>query len=178
MVFIGGFHLIIRAMVNEDISEFQKMASDSFGNTYKNLLPEKIQKDFLDLSYSMNRLHQRMKSSKFYVAEIEKKIIGYVNFSLVDKNGNSELLAVYIDSAYKRQKVGTKLIETIIMNSPNIKSITTNLEVSNEGGMKFADALGCCFIEQFIDEFQGVYLHMKRLKLFVNSNSRILVQEL
>lgn len=163
----GEIVLVIRPMLSEDISAIQRIANKSFKNTYKDLLPEHVQRDFLNLAYGTQRLQQRMKNSNFYIAEEDYMAFGYINFSQLDKAGNSELLAVYIDPAYLRQKIGTKLLEEIQIILPTLKSITINMEAANDVGMKFITALGFYCIEQFIDDFQGVYLHMKRMKLFI-----------
>ncbi|MBQ0137755.1 MAG: GNAT family N-acetyltransferase [Kurthia sp.] len=157
----------IRQMKIEDIAIVQKIASLSYKDTYESLLPLEVQLDFLELSYGTMRLQQRMKSSEFYVAEIDGRIIGYINFTKLDKLGNSELMAIYIVKTYHRQKVGTHLVKQVEKNFPDLKSITINMEAGNEVGMKFITALRFYCIEQFIDDFQGVYLHMKRLKLFI-----------
>lgn len=152
-------------MTIEDIAEVQKIASTSYKDTYGKLLPLEVQQDFLDLSYGTLRLQQRMKSSNFYVAQLENQLVGYINFTNSNYEGNSELLAIYIEKSYHRQKIGTQLVKKIEKLFPDIKSITVNMEAKNEIGIKFFIALGFSCIEKFVDNFQGVHLQMERLKL-------------
>lgn len=159
--------MIIRLMTENDIQEVQEIAYASYGTTYKNLLPIQVQEDFILLAYSRERLKQRMKSSIFYVAERNGEIEGFVNFSRIDQQGNSELLAMYIEVKNQRQKIGTALLNKLSMDYSIVKTITANIEAENTVGMLFAKSKDFYTIESFIDDFQGVYLNMKRIRQFV-----------
>lgn len=159
--------MIIRLMTENDIKAVQEIAYASYRTTYKDMLPIQVQADFLLLAYSVERLQQRMKSSIFYVAERRNMIVGFANFSRIDQQGNSELLAIYIEEKNQRQNIGTALLNKLSIDYASVITITANLEAENIAGMNFAKSKGFYTIEKFIDDFQGVYLNMKRIKQFV-----------
>lgn len=157
----------IREMQVAEIKTIQKVANLSYETTYRNILPRAVQQDFLNLAYGTERLMQRMNSSVFLVFFHEDIIKGFANFSKVNRKGNSELLAIYLEEKYQRQKIGTSFINYAKEHFEGLKTITINLEAENNSAIQFAENLGFVCKEQFIENFQGVYLHMKRFKLYI-----------
>lgn len=157
----------VREMLSEDIECVRKIASKNFQTTYEGILPTNVQQDFLKLAYNPQRLMRRMGSSIFLVCQLHGQILGYANFSYVDRQGNSELLAIYVEVDNQRQKVGTSFLNYVCENLANLKTVTINLEAENHLILNFTQKHGFVCKEEFIENFQGVYLHMKRYKLFI-----------
>lgn len=162
---------MIKKMQIDEIKNVQKVASLTYETTYRKILPTNIQLDYLKLAYSFERLKQRMKSSRFFVFQQQSEIIGYANFSQVNRQGNSELLAIYILEQYQRQGIGTKFLSYFQNEFPAVKTITINLEADNKPALSFAEEYGFICKEQFIENFQGVYLHMKRYTYHIQDMS-------
>lgn len=157
----------VREMTLEDMECVREIAYENFQATYEGILPTNVQKDFLKLAYNPQRLRRRMESSVFLVFQQEGELRGYANFSYVDRQGNSELLAIYVKVNKQRQKIGTTFLNYAKENFVNLKTVTINLEAENHLILNFTQKIGFVCKEEFIENFQGVYLHMKRYKLFV-----------
>lgn len=166
----------VRKMREEDIEVVREIAYASYQTTYKEMLPESVQQDFLSLAYNVERLKQRMKNSHFLVYTQNSKVVAFSNFSTIDKKGKVEMLAIYIEKHNQRKQIGSKFLEYIIKENPTIKEITVSMEANNDGGMNFTRKKGFYCVEQFIEDFQGVYLHIKRMKLYIVKNHESLDQ--
>lgn len=157
----------VREMMQEDIECVRKIAYENFQTTYENILPTSVQEDFLNLAYNPERLKSRMENSVFLVFQQDGQILGYANFSYVDRKGNSELLAIYVQVNNQRQNIGTTFLNVARKKFAKLKTMTINLEAENHLILNFMQKHGFICKEEFIENFQGVYLHMKRYKLFI-----------
>lgn len=157
----------VRKMTLEDIECVREIAYENFQTTYEGILPTNVQQDFLKLAYNPERLKRRMESSVFLVFQANDELLGYANFSYVDRQGNSELLAIYVKVNSQRQKIGTTFLNYAKEKFINLKTVTINLEAENRLILNFTEKKGFICKEEFIENFQGVYLHMKRYKLFI-----------
>lgn len=160
----------IREMQVADISQIKKIANASYETTYRIILPVEVQRDFLNLAYGTERLIQRMNSSLFLVCIHEGILKGFANFSRVNRQGNSELLAIYMEEQYQRQNIGSSFILFVKKQLRGLKSVTINLEADNLPACSFATKQQFSCIEEFVENFQGVNLHMRRYELFIQEN--------
>ncbi|WKB35885.1 GNAT family N-acetyltransferase [Terrilactibacillus sp. S3-3] len=98
----------IRLAQRSDIVSIQKIAQESWHHTYKGIIPEKIQNDFLYRAYSKELLLKRFTQSYFFVAERDEQVIAFANFSYKNIRGESELGAIYIKPDFQGQHVGSE----------------------------------------------------------------------
>ena len=61
-------------------------------------------------------MDKRLSGSFSFVAETEKKIVGFVNFSQVNSEGPVELSAIYLYPNYQVRGIGTALLQECIKN--------------------------------------------------------------
>lgn len=159
--------MIIRKMQISDIENVKKVAIKSWHNTYEGIIPRKIQDSFLSVAYANDTLKNRLDQTPFYVAEKDRSILGFANFTSVQKNGETELLAIYLDPDFQNKGIGTLLLKYGIDNlSP--KKIFINVEAENQIGLQFYKAKNFKIIEEFEENFDGHYLKTVRMVLEIN----------
>ena len=121
-------NLTIRKMEIEDIRNVQQIAKISWNDAYEGIIPIAIQESFLSAAYNDEMMKRRMNHSLFFVSEVDGKMVGFANFSLVKKDGEAELGAIYLDPQYQGQGIGTALLQEGIKNLKGVKEIFINVE--------------------------------------------------
>lgn len=160
-------NIIIRNMKKKDIEQVQHVARTSWHSTYKGIIPHKIQDKFLNVAYSNEMMKRRLKQSIMFVAEVERKVIGFANYSPVNQDGVTELTAIYLDPIYQGKRIGTALLEEGIERLRGVKEIHLNVEKNNRIGMDFYEAKGFAVVSEFDDDFDGHILKTVRMALKV-----------
>lgn len=155
----------IREMTNEDIKQIQSIAKKSWNTTYKGIIPEAIQNNFLAMAYSDEMMHQRLDHSFMYVADADSKLAGFANFTSVDENGLSELSAIYLDPDCQNKGIGTALLNKGIHNIEGLKEIRLEVEKENKIGMQFYKSKGFEVVEEYDEDFDGHLLKTVTMKL-------------
>lgn len=74
---------------------------------------------------------------KFLIYEKDNKNIGFVDFSFI--YDRIEINYIYVDSSYRKQQIGSKLLEEIILfaNKNNCINITLEVNENNKVAIKF-----------------------------------------
>ncbi|VEI05616.1 Uncharacterised protein [Kurthia zopfii] len=54
--------LVVRKMEKDDVRNVREIAINSWENTYKSIIPEIIQRDFLDMAYNEVVLKNRLEN--------------------------------------------------------------------------------------------------------------------
>lgn len=75
---------VVRKMNVEDIAAVQEVATLAWHDTYKGIIPQETQDKFLGQAYSNEMMKRRLEQSHLLVAELEEKIVGFANFSLLN----------------------------------------------------------------------------------------------
>lgn len=75
--------------------------------------------------------------TRWYIYELENKIIGFINLDLIYEK--AEIEYIYVDSRYRRQKIATKLLESIEkeLKKLNVENITLEVNVNNKTAISF-----------------------------------------
>lgn len=87
---------VLRKMKKEDIQQVQHVAKTSWNFTYEGIIPPEIQKNFLKSTYNDEIMLRRLNNSIIFVTEVNEKIVGFANYSLVKEEGKVELAAIYL----------------------------------------------------------------------------------
>lgn len=151
-------------MTAGDIPQVQQVAIKSWHTTYENIIPLNIQNNFLSKAYSEERLLARLSSSPFYVAKIDKQVIGFANFSNKKADGTVELFAVYLDPDFQGKGIGSALLQVGIEQLQPTQ-VFINVEAENRIGRQFYNAKGFQVIEKFNEVFDGHQLKNVRMSL-------------
>ncbi|PWI21477.1 GNAT family N-acetyltransferase [Kurthia zopfii] len=156
--------LVVRKMEKDDVRNVREIAINSWENTYKSIIPEIIQRDFLDMAYNEVVLKNRLENSPFYIAELDGELIGFANFSNVKMDGAVELSAIYMKPGFESRGVGTMLLNRGI-EELKPKRIYVSVETENTSGMNFYKARNFKFESEYDDNFNGHILKTTRLFL-------------
>lgn len=145
----------IRKMKMEDIHQVQQVAKTSWNSTYEGIIPLKIQENFLKSAYNDEMMQKRLEGSFIFVSEVDRKIVGFSNFSPVKEGGKAELGAIYINPEYQGKGIGTALLKEGIKYLEGAKEIFINVEKENRIGTTFYKAKGFEVVSEFDDNFDG-----------------------
>lgn len=109
----------------------------------------------------------RLQRSFLYVAKVDGKIAGFVNFSPVNEEGKAELGAIYLLPAHQGNGIGSALLKRGIEELENLKEVYISVERDNEIGKSFYLAKGFKIISEFEDNFDGHILKTIRMVLHI-----------
>lgn len=154
-------------MKKNDISQVQKVAKASWYSTYEGIIPREVQDKFLNVAYSHEMMKRRLKQSIMFVVEAEGEVIGFANYSSVNQDGMTELIAIYLYPHYQGIGIGTALLEEGIQRLRGVKEIHINVEKNNRIGINFYEAKGFAVESEFDDDFDGHILKTVRMVLKV-----------
>lgn len=132
----------IRHAEVEDIEEIQKVAMESWQDTYSSIIPEETITEIVDSWYDREDLEQQVKDPVFYVAEVEGKVIGFVHASV--KKEKAHLHRLYLKPEHQRKGIGTKLYSRAEEDVRDSGAEVIRLEVmsENEKGTGFYRSKG------------------------------------
>ena len=153
-------------MREEDIFFVQEIAKSSWHHTYEGIIPKKVQERFLQIAYSKESLLKRLQKSSFLVAVLDESLVGFANFSKTN-NGQAELFAIYLVPNMQHKGIGTALLENGIQQLENPTTLTVCVEKENTIAMRFYQAKGFQFVEEFDDLFDGHVLKTIRMALLL-----------
>ena len=155
---------VIRRMKKRDIPQVQKVAQISWFATYTGIIPVRVQKNFLKRVYSRKALKSRLKDTVVYVAEVNRAIIGFANYSNVTNERQTELGALYLIPDYQGQGIGTALIRLGFCEL-GAKEIHLTVEKNNKKARAFYAAKGFQVVEEYENMLEDHVLEIVHLKL-------------
>lgn len=119
--------MIIREFRPNDLRRVHEIEYMSFSNPYD----VNILKQLFDFG------------AGFLVAQIGNYVVGYILFWIVEED-RGHIISLAVDQNYKRQKIGSKLINTAIARfaSFNIFKITLEVKTQNKEAFDFYKAIG------------------------------------
>lgn len=157
--------LTIRIMQPNDIQQVQHVAKTSWNATYNGIIPVEVQERFLQSAYNDEMMVRRLERSLLLVAELNGKIVGFANYSVVRDDGQVELGAIYIYPESQGQGIGSALLQAGINHSQGAREIYLNVEKDNVIGKRFYEAKKFKIVKEFDDDFDGHILKTIRMVL-------------
>jgi ribosomal protein S18 acetylase RimI-like enzyme len=154
---------VIRLMEEKDIPLVQNVARTSWKATYKEIIPERVQRNFINMAYSDEMMQRRMKATFLYVAETSNEIVGFANFSRVKEKGEVELSAIYLLPKAQGKGIGSALLAKGINELKGATELFINVEENNELGKSFYIAKGFQVHSTFDEELDGHTLKTVRM---------------
>ncbi|WP_410982331.1 GNAT family N-acetyltransferase [Bacillus cereus] len=157
---------VVRDMNERDSAAVQEVAKVAWYDTYKGIIPQRIQDKFLEQAYSDEMMKRRLENSHLFVAEIDDQIVGFANFSPIKYQNEAELGAIYILPGHQGKGIGTALLQRGITLLEGVRKIYIHVEAANEKGKCFYEAKGFAALEQFEEDFEGYNLQTIKMVLY------------
>lgn len=146
---------MIRPMTANDINKIQQIVRTTWQATYDNLIPEALQTRFLDNSYSDAMLLKRMEKTKLLVLQHNDNLIGFINFTETDADGDAELLAIHVLPDFQQNGFGKKLVDAMQEMLGNTLQLFTYIDERNSN-RHFYEKEGFQFLQVFDEYFEGL----------------------
>jgi GNAT superfamily N-acetyltransferase len=150
-----GDGAMIRLMTAKDSMHVQQIVQKSWTETYKDFIPEEIQKSFINRSYSNAMILMRMVKTYVLVAECEGVPVGFANFTKKDEDGDSELTAMYILPSHQQNGYGEKLFEYALSMLSDAQQLFVYIDGRNAIGRAFCEKQGFQLLDVFEEQFEG-----------------------
>ncbi len=119
--------MIIREFKRPDVKRVLEIEKTSFNDPY----PANILVDIYNLG------------AGFLVAQENNRVVGYIIFWIRFED-EGHIISIAVDRSYRRQDVGSKLVETSleIFKKFKVKRIKLEVRVGNKGARKFYSKMG------------------------------------
>ncbi|RCW51316.1 GNAT family N-acetyltransferase [Paenibacillus prosopidis] len=160
----------VRKATYADIAGIQKVARVTWNHTYEGLIPEGIQHQFLSQNYSNEAMKRRIERSLLLVAEVENKVVGFINFFQLKNRNDAELGSIYIYPEQHGQGIGSKLLNAGIDVLNGVSNIFVNVERLTTSGKNFYTAKGFKIINEYDEDLAGNKVKMIRMVLQLKSD--------
>ncbi|MCR8633865.1 GNAT family N-acetyltransferase [Paenibacillus radicis (ex Xue et al. 2023)] len=155
----------IRYAQIDDIADIQHVAQTTWHLTYKGIIPEQVQRNFLSIAYSDGNVRRRMERSLLLVAESEGEIVGFANFSKANTSHEAELWAIYVAPEHQGKGIGSELIQRGLNDLTGITCLFLNVERENHAGIAFYTSKGFSKVNDSEEAFNGYTLKTTRMVL-------------
>ena len=129
----------VREAVPADAAAVRVLAESALRATYTGLLSKRTIDTFVDLAYSIDRLHRRIDGHTFLVVEEDGSLIAFADATPED--GRLNLGAIYADPARRGEGAGTLLLTELWNRFPGLP-ITADVLRGNRKGEVFYERRG------------------------------------
>lgn len=147
---------MIRKMTVDDISHIQHIVHENWGQQLLHLLPEASRLNYLNKCYSDIMLNMRYEKTNFLLYIIDCKVVGFINFTNVDEDGDTELLAIHVLKNYENQSIGKELFNAMITHIQNrAKQVSTYVDWQNSYAQQYYEKLNFQSIQIFDEIREG-----------------------
>jgi ribosomal protein S18 acetylase RimI-like enzyme len=142
---------MIRLVQEEDYEAVRRVAELTWEHTYRDLIPARTRKAFIDAAYSKKMFDVKREESIFLAAVTDSILVGYIN---VLQQEEAELAALYVLPGYQQAGWGQKLFDAGIgYVSAEKKTITVYVEEGNTRAEAFYERQGFRETERFTEMF-------------------------
>jgi len=149
----GASEARIRDIQLGDFLAIRRVARETWAVTYRGIVPEDVQDEFVRRAYLEESLARRMEGGVFLVADLNEKVVGFADF--YSDSGEVRLAAIYVLPGEQGRGIGTRLLEAGIKRFSAVARITLRVERDNHPARRFYEAH--CFREtgEFTEDFFG-----------------------
>ncbi len=159
---------MIRPMTTKDSVHVQQIARKTWSSTYEGIIPEAIQNDFIDKSYSTAMMQKRMEKTNVLIVECDNEPIGFANFTKEDDDGDSELTAMYILPSHQKIGHGAELFDAILSMLKNARQLFVYVDGQNLIGRSFYEKQGFKLVDIFDEYFEGHPVETAQYVYYIN----------
>lgn len=147
---------MIRPMTANDMRQVQQIVRTTWQETYDNLIPESLQARFLESAYSDSMLLKRMEKTRLLVLQYDENLIGFINFTETDADGDAELLAIHVLPNFQRNGFGKRLVQAMQEMLVNTLQLFTYIDERNRNSRQFYEKEGFQLLQVFDEHFEGL----------------------
>lgn len=123
--------------------------------------------------YDVNILKQLFDfGAGFFVAQVENYVVGYILFWIVEED-RGHIISLAVDQNYKRQKIGSNLLNKAIATfiNFNIFKITLEVRAENKEAVDFYKSIGFKLIKRVSNYYEDGADAFKMFFEFFDDNS-------
>ena len=132
-------------MKRSDIGAVRKVARETWSRTYRDSIPENVQREFMDRAYSDASLARRRESGVFLVAavdtDVDTKVLGFVNLNRISRS-EVFLGSLYVLPEAQGLGIGSRLLAAGIGRFPAAKRFVLRVERNNLKARRFYETRG------------------------------------
>ena len=146
---------MIRTATADDIDIIQKIAADTWPDTYSDIISKEQLEYMLDLMYSKKSLEEQMqKGHLFYIAEAAGQAVGFASVSREEQNV-FKLNKLYVLPAMQKTGAGKVLLNQVISHATNAGGQSLILQVNKKNKAKsFYEKQGFTVIKEQVLELE------------------------
>lgn len=153
---------MVRLAHDADVLSISLVARLTLEDTYKDLLHEAVQSQFIQDFYSSSIIKKLVDERKILIVENEEGLtVGFL--SLLISGDECEIVSLYILPNYQSLGYGSKLLETLFQ-SIEIKEIFTDVESRNIPTQKFYAKHGFIHELSYPQDLYGQLIKLTRLR--------------
>lgn len=148
-------NIIIQRVTLKDIEQLQQIGRQTFYETFSESNTEENMNKYLADGFSKEKLTEELnnKSSEFYFAVLEEKVIGYLKLNFgasqteLQDNSSIEIERIYVLQEYHGKKVGQILYDKAmqVANEKKVKNVWLGVWEENPRAIRFYQKNG--FVE-------------------------------
>ena len=143
----------IRDIQPGDFLAIRRVAGETWADTYRGIVPEGVQAEFMRRAYSEESLARRMDEGVFLVADLNEEVVGFADF--YSDSGEARLGAIYVLPNEQGRGAGTRLLEAGASRFPADMRITLRVERDNLSARRFYEAHGFRETGEFTEDFSA-----------------------
>jgi N-acetylglutamate synthase-like GNAT family acetyltransferase len=157
----------IRPVKMNDVQGIQRVAQLTWNHTYGTIYTDDFINSFLEQAYSNNSIEatisrdEKREIRKFMVAESESGIIGYAQLT-VTKDGEAELLRMYVLPAFQGSGIGKAFLRNLIETDNTLTRVFAWVEKENKTGTFFYQSNGFLFEEDKEEATDGQVIRLNK----------------
>ena len=161
----------VRDIKQSDIGAVRDVARETWSHTYREVIPESVQKEFLDRAYSDASLSRRMEAGVFLVAavdtDVDAKVLGFANLNRISRS-EVFLGAIYVLPEAQGLGIGSRLLEAGIGRFQAAERFVLRVERNNSKARRFYEARGFRATGEFEEVLYGHTVHETEMVLDKN----------
>jgi len=144
--------MIIREFKRPDVKRVLEIEIASFSDPY----PANILVDIYNLG------------AGFLVAQENNRVVGYIIF-WIKYEDEGHIISIAVEKNYRRQDVGSKLVETSLeaFKKFNVKIIKLEVRIGNKGARKFYSKMGFKeekIVEDYYEDLEDAVIMAKEME--------------
>ncbi|WP_198160060.1 GNAT family N-acetyltransferase [Sporosarcina sp. P37] len=144
-------------MTEKDIYEFQQIALTSWLHTFQERIPEEVIKEFIDRTYSDLMLKKQLERSMVLLAVDEQgDSIGYISYTPIDEDGESELTALHILPSHVNKGYEEALLEEALSTLQEAVNVDAYVDEHETALQEFYVKKGFGLVETIAETFEGI----------------------